>query len=383
MALSAKTEALKKKGVDVISLSIGQPTWPTPPSIALAGKQAIDKGETKYTPASGSTALKESICTYTKKQLGLNVSPAEVTVSIGAKFVVFSALQALCDPGDEVLAPAPYWVSYPAMAELASAEFKPIPTRLSEGFKLGPEDLDKHISKKSKLLILNSPNNPTGAVFSLSELKALGEVLRAHPHIYILSDDIYNELSFSQAVAPHLLMACPDLQDRTLAVNAVSKNYSMPGWRLGWAVGPQNIISAMSKFQGQSVSCASSISQSAAVFALLHGQKETGKAREFLVKMRALALKEFQSIEGLNVFEPEGAFYLWLGVDKFFGRSCNKQKILSSLDFAESLLSAQAVACVPGEAFGCPGFIRIHFAVSEPVLLQAGRRIKDFTSALV
>ena len=382
MALSAKAQQRKAEGSDVISLSLGEPTWPTPQSICVAGKKAIDEGHTKYTPANGSLKVRESIAAYTSKQTGMEYSPNQVTVSIGAKFILFSALQSLCDPGDEVLVPAPYWVSYPAMTELAGAKLKALYCHPYHNFKLQPKDLDQEISSKSKVLILNSPNNPSGAVFSTSELKALGEVLRAHPQIYILSDDIYNELYFSQAVAPHLLQACPDLKDRVLCINAVSKNYSMPGWRVGWAVGNPELINAMSRFQSQSVSCTSSISQEATAWALKNCEKEVQETREFLIKIKELALQQFQNIESLDIFPPEGAFYLWVGVKKLFGKSCAKREIKSSADFVESLFDAQSVLCTPGEAFGYPDYVRIHFAVDEKILLDACSRIRKFITAL-
>ena len=382
MALSAKAQQRKAEGADVISLTLGEPTWPTPQSICVAGKKAIDEGHTKYTPANGSLKIRESIATYTTKQIGVKYAPNQVTVSIGAKFILFSALQSLCDPGDEVLVPAPYWVSYPAMIELAEAKLKTLHCQPHHNFKLQPKDLNQQISSKSKILILNSPNNPSGAVFSGDELKALGEVLRAHPHIYILSDDIYNELCFSQAVAPHLLQVCPDLKDRTLCINAVSKNYSMPGWRVGWAVGKPELINAMSRFQSQSVSCTSSISQEATAWALSNCEKEVQETREFLTKTKALALQQFQNIENLDIFPPEGTFYLWVGVKKIFGKSCAKREITSSADFVEALFDAQSVLCTPGEAFGYPGYVRIHFAVDEKILLDACSRIQKFITAL-
>ena len=382
MALSAKAQKRKAEGADVISLSIGEPTWPTPPSICEAGKKAIDEGQTKYTPANGSLKVRESIASYTSKQTGIEYSASQVTVSIGAKFILFSALQSLCDPGDEVLVSAPYWVSYPAMTELAGAKMKAIGSHPHHHFKLQPKDLEQQISSKSKILLLNSPNNPSGAVLNASELKALGEVLKAHPQIYVLSDDIYNELYFSGTVAPHLLQVCPDLKDRVLCINAASKNYSMTGWRLGWAVGNTEIINAMSRFQSQSVSCASSISQEAAAWALKNCEKEVLETRKSLIKTKELALQQFQNIEGLDVFPPEGTFYLWVGVKKLFGKSCAKREIKSSADFVESLFDAQSVLCTPGEAFGYPGYVRIHFAVDEKILLDACSRIQSFTTAL-
>ena len=382
MALGARAQKLKNQGVDVISLSLGEPTWDTPESICSAGIQAIKEGYTKYTPASGSQKLKEAIATNTKKWLGLTVTPSQITVSIGAKFILFSAVQSLCDPEDEVLIPTPYWVSYPSMVELAQAHLVSIPTRVEENFKLKPETLKKYITKKSKVLILNSPNNPSGAVFSANEWKSLAEVLMEHPQLYILSDDIYNHLYFLDPIAPHLLQVCPDLKDRVLSINAVSKNYSMPGWRVGWAVGNEEIIGAMSKFQSQSVSCASSISQEASAYALVQCDKELEETRQSLIKIKDIALKSFQQIPELNVFPPEGAFYLWVGVEKLYGSSWQKGTIRSSADFVEALFQEKSVLCVPGEEFNYPGYVRIHFAVDENRLTSACSRIRDFISYL-
>ena len=382
MALGARAQKLKDQGVDVVSLSLGEPTWDTPEAICSSGIQAIKKGHTKYTPAGGSQKLKEAIIENTKKWLELTVTPSQVTVSIGAKFILFSAIQSLCDPGEEVLIPTPYWVSYPSMVELAQARLVPMPTRVEEDFKLKPETLKKYITKKSKILILNSPNNPSGAVFSESEWESLAEVLMEHPNIYILSDDIYNHLYFKGPMAPHLLQVCPDLKDRVLSINAVSKNYSMPGWRVGWAVGDEEIIGAMTNFQSQSVSCASSISQEASAYALFQCDKELEETRHNLIKIKDLALKSFQQIEGLNVFPPEGAFYLWVGVEKLYGSSWRKGTIRSSVDFMEALFQEKSVLCVPGEEFNYPGYVRIHFAVAEKRLFLACSRIKEFISSL-
>lgn len=382
MALGARAQKLRDQGVDVISMSLGEPTWDTPEAICSSGIQAIKEGYTKYTPAGGSHKLKEAIIANTKKWLGLTVTPAQVTISIGAKFILFSAIQSLCDPGDEVLIPIPFWVSYPSMVELAQARLVPVPTRVDENFKLNPETLRKYITKKSKILILNSPNNPSGAVFSESEWESLAEVLMEYPQLYILSDDIYNHLYFLGPMAPHLLQVCPDLKDRVLSINAVSKNYSMPGWRVGWAVGNKEIIEAMSKFQSQSVSCASSISQEASAYALVQCDKELEETRQGLVKIKNLALRSFQQIPKLDVFPPEGAFYLWVGVKKLYGSSWQKGIIHSSTDFVEALFQEKSVLCVPGEEFNYPGYVRIHFAVDEDRLTEACLRVRDFISSL-
>ncbi len=382
MALATRAQELKKQGVDVVSLSIGEPAWQTPESICSAGKKAIALGHTKYTPASGTLELRQSIVDYTQKTLKLDVGLSQVTVSIGAKFILFSALQALCDPEDEVLVPAPYWVSYPAMAQLVGARFVPIPLSKKDGFCLTPQVLERFITPRSKVLILNSPNNPTGFVFSKEQLKVLGDFLKTKPHLFILSDDIYNDMCFSGSIAPHLRALCPDLADRVLCVNSVSKNYSMTGWRVGWAVGKENIIQAMSRFQSQTVSCASSISQFATTWALKHGDKEVENLRKSLITTYKDVLKKWQNIKGLKVFPPKGAFYLWIGVQDLLNRSYKGQKISSSAVFAEKLLQAESVLCVPGEAFGCSGYVRINFTVTKQLMDKALFRIKRFISHL-
>ena len=382
MALARRARLLKSQGKDVISLAVGEPSWPTPASICQAAAQAMAQGQTKYTPADGSPVLKKSISAYTTRLLGFEVLDSQVTVSIGAKFVLFSALQSLCDPTDEVLAAAPFWVSYPSMAMLAGARFVPIPTTADTHFKLQPEHLQNALTPQTKILILNSPNNPTGSVLSLPELKALGEVIKKHPKITVLSDDIYNQLCFSRPAAPHILQACPELKDRVLCINSVSKNYSMTGWRVGWAVGKEEIIQAMSRFQSQSVSCACSIAQAASAYALDHGEAEVAKARQTLIQTRPRMLAEFSAIPGFKVFPPEGAFYMWINVSKFFGRAYKGKPIKTSADFAECLFQAELVLCVPGEAFGLGGYVRIHFALDAAAMNKALKRIQHFAAGL-
>lgn len=382
MALVVRAQKLKDQGVDVISLSIGEPTNTTSQSICDVAIKAIQKRDTKYTPSSGTAQLKKAIVENTKKWLNLDITTNEVTVSIGAKFILYSAIQSLCDLGDEVLVPSPYWVSYPAMVELAQAQLISMPTKAEQNFKLQPEILEKHITKKTKILMLNSPNNPSGTVYTQSELKALGEVLKKHKQVYILSDDIYNHLYFLGNIAPHLLHVCPELQSRVLVINAVSKNYSMTGWRVGWAIGDKQIIKAMSKLQSQSVSCAPSISQAAAAYALIHCDQEVEKVRKELIIMRDFAVNSFKKINRLDVFVPEGTFYLWVGVKQLYGSTWKGGTINSCTDFVEGLLQEKAVLCVPGKEFNYPGYVRIHFAVDKEKLLKACTRIQEFILSL-
>ena len=380
MSLSARASRLKAQGKEVISLSIGEPSWSTPAAICSAGIQAIKDGRTKYTPANGEQYLRESIANNTNRLLGVKMKPSQVTVSTGAKFILFSAIQSLCDPGDEVLTPAPYWVSYPAITELAGARFVPVPT--SSNFKLTVSALKKCITDQSKVLILNYPNNPSGAVLSLSELKDLGRVLRDYPRVVVLSDDIYNHLYFSGFMAPHLLQACPDLEDRIVCINAVSKNYSMTGWRVGWAIGNENIIQAMSRFQSQSVSCACSISQAAAAWALDHCDAEVEKIRQNLIQTKDIALNNFQNIKEIHICPPQGGLYIWLNIKQVIGSKYQKKPIKSSADFVEYLFQDKSVLCVPGEAFGQAGYVRINFTVEPTLLSKAAKQIQHFISTL-
>ena len=264
LALAAKAREMKKNGLDVISLSVGEPDWDTFAPVKEAGKADIDQGFTKYLPASGLAELREAVCRQTNADLGTDYKTSQVTITTGAKFVVFAAMQALIDPGDEVIIPAPYWVSYPTMAELAGGVPVAVACDKADGFKLSADKLRAAIGPKTKMLLLNSPSNPTGQVYTKEEFSALAEVLRQHPKMVVLSDDIYNRLVFDESgLAPHLLQAAPDLAERTVLVNGVSKTYSMTGWRVGWGIGPEAVIAAMGKYQSQSVSCACSISQKA------------------------------------------------------------------------------------------------------------------------
>ncbi|MCB0384963.1 MAG: pyridoxal phosphate-dependent aminotransferase, partial [Bdellovibrionales bacterium] len=258
LALAAKAKELKKQGHDVYSLTVGEPDWDTFEQIKAAGIEAIKSGQTKYAPANGLPELREAICEQTILDLGHHYDADQVTVSAGAKFVLYSALQSLINPGDEVIIPSPYWVSYPTMVELAGGLPVIAACGPETGFKLTANALERTITPKTKMIILNSPSNPTGSVYSMEEWKQIGDVLKKHKQVIVLSDDIYNRLVFdSSDVAPHILQATPDLADRTVVINGVSKTYSMTGWRLGWAVGPKDVIKAMTNLQSQSVSCAS------------------------------------------------------------------------------------------------------------------------------
>ncbi|PIU00673.1 MAG: pyridoxal phosphate-dependent aminotransferase [Bdellovibrionales bacterium CG10_big_fil_rev_8_21_14_0_10_45_34] len=383
LALAAKARELQDRGEDVISLTVGEPDWPTYDFVIEAGIEALYQGHTRYVPANGIPELRKVIADAFSKETGLTVDfKSQVTVSAGAKFVLFSAMQSLIDSGDEVICPSPYWVSYPAMVELA--EGVPVIAHCSKAdqFKLTPEILESKISAKTKLLILNSPSNPTGMVYSEPELKALSEVLVTYPKITILSDDIYNRLYFSQKVAPHILKVAPQLADRVLCVNGVSKTYAMTGWRLGWGIGPSHIIKAMSDYQSQSVSCAPSFAQRAAITAILGGDNRVTESVRVLKGRINKAVDCAQKIAGLEPFAPQGAFYLWLGIERLLGKNHNGKLLRNSSDFAMELIESEKVVTVPGLDFGQDGYLRLSVALPDQQIVEAFSRIARFVSEL-
>lgn len=383
LALAARAKELAAKGQDVISLTVGEPDWDTFPSIKAAGLEALNKGMTKYAPSNGLPELRQIIAERTNRELGTNYSPNEVTVTAGGKMVVFAALQVLCDPNDEVLVPAPFWVSYPPMAELADAKPVIIPCGKEAGFKLTPRQLEEAINPRTKILILNSPSNPTGEMYSRDELSALAEVLRQHPRVVVLSDDIYNRLTLiGDELAPHLLHVAPDLKPRVLVMNGASKTFSMTGWRLGWAVGEKDVIGAMTNYLSQSVSCASPFTQVAAMAGLLKGDQEVKDAVAKLRQRAEKALASLRAVPGIEVSAPKGAFYLWPSVKAHFGKSLNGQAIKNSKDFSEALLNEEKVAVVPGVEFGADDYMRLSFVVSEARWQEAMQRLGRFVGKL-
>lgn len=384
LALAARAKELQSQGEDVISLTVGEPDWPTYKVIKERGCEAIRDDKTKYTPASGERKLREVIAQKQTQWTGVPYDFSSVTVTSGAKFILFSALFSTVDPGDEVLIPDPYWVSYPAMVEMCRAVPKFLRTGPESQFKVTAESLSKALTAKTKVFLFNSPSNPTGMVYTEEELRAVAEVLRQHPRVLILSDDIYNQLMLKEGedLSPHLLQVAPDLKDRVISVNGVSKAYAMTGWRLGWAVAPKNIAEAMTNFQSQALGCASSISQHAALTALTETDADLRLARENLKRRYSLALELFQPLEGLEVFPPDAAFYLWIGIQGLLGKSYRGQKITGSRDFCRLLLEEEKVAVVPGLEFGCEGYFRMSFAVTEKNLRRSSERLARFLSEI-
>ena len=381
--LVAKAKELQTQGHDVISLTVGEPDWPTYPAAAEAGIEAIRKGITKYTAANGTVELRKAIIERIKKDLNQTYALNEVAVTSGAKFAIFAALQVLCDTTDEVIIHSPYWVSYPTMVELAGA--KPVLVTCTEesNFKITAAQLEKNITPNTKAFLFCSPSNPTGFVYTKEELKAIADVIAKHPRMLIITDDMYNRLMFDgSAVAPHILDVAPELRDRTVIINGGSKAYSMTGWRIGWALGPQKIIQALGDFASQSTGAPSSISQFAAVQAITNCEANIKETNATLLQRMQSGLKEFKSIPEFKVFEPQGAFYFWVDVKKALGKSYQGQKIATSKDFCQVLLEKFFVATVPGEEFGNPGYMRLSFAIGSPRMNEAIGRMKKLISEM-
>ena len=380
--LLQKIQNLQKQGKDIINLSVGEPEWSTYSIVKEAAKKAIDENYTKYTPSAGRKELRDRISQYASKQLGISLFPENVLVSAGCKYALFALFQCLCNEGDEVIFPAPYWMSYLDVIQLSGATCKTVSTDKSTGFKITPDQLRLSITKNTKIFLLNSPSNPTGAVYSEKELKALGEVLKEFKHVVILTDDIYDRMVFKGSSAPHILSVCPELKERTFCVNGASKNFLMTGWRLGWIVGPKESIKILSAFHSQTVSCANSVTQKAFEDSLLLCEGEIKKVVQNLLKLREIIFKGFSLIPGVDPYPPEGAFYLWVNVKGLLGRSHKGIPISSSLVLMEQLLEKEGLVCLNGEKFGTPSYLRFSYGVKEKLLEQAVSRFSHFVSEL-
>ncbi|WP_019959770.1 pyridoxal phosphate-dependent aminotransferase [Woodsholea maritima] len=383
IAVTEKARELKAKGVDVIGLGAGEPDFDTPDHIKAAAIDAITRGETKYTATDGIAELKAAIVEKFKRDNGLTYTPAQINVGPGGKPVIYNALLATLNPGDEVVIPAPYWVSYPEMVRMCGGEPVIATATFEEGFKLSPQKLDAAITPRTRWLILNSPSNPTGVGYTADDLKALAEVLRRHPHVMIMTDDMYEHLVYDDYKFATIAQVAPDLYDRTLTMNGVSKAYSMTGWRIGYAGGPEKLISAMRKVMTQTTSNPCSISQWAAVAALNGSHDFLVPRNEAFKRRRDLVLADIAAAPGLSAPTPEGAFYVFADCSGAMGKTTAKgQKITNDLDFCGALLEDEGVAVVPGVAFGAePGF-RISYATSDEALIEAGKRIRRFCEGL-
>ena len=383
IAVTQKARELKAAGRDVIGLGAGEPDFDTPDNIKQAAIAAIERGETKYTAVDGTPELKAAIVEKFKRDNGLDYKPEQITVGTGGKQVLYNALMATLDPGDEVVIPAPFWVSYPDMVLLAEGEPVAVPCSQNNSFKLRAEDLESAITAKTKWLILNSPSNPTGAAYSHDEMKAVTDVLKAHPQVWVMTDDMYEHLVYDgfEFVTPAQVE--PELYDRTLTVNGVSKAYAMTGWRIGYAGGPAELIKAMSKMQSQSTSNPSSVSQAAAVEALSGPQDYIAERNAVFKERRDLVVELLNTCPGLQCHKPEGAFYVYPSCAGTIGKKTPAgTAIKSDGDFVTYLLEAEGVAAVQGEAFGLSPYFRISYATSTEALREACARIKRACEAL-
>ena len=383
IAISAKARALSREGRDIIALSAGEPDFDTPDNIKEAAIRAIREGKTKYTDPDGMPELKEAICGKFARENGLAYKPSQIHVAPGGKPVIYNALLATLSPGDEVVIPQPYWVSYPDMVLLAGGTPTFAATRMDDGFKLRPAALEAAITPKTKWLILNSPSNPSGAAYTRAELAALAEVLKRHPQVWILTDDMYEHLIYGGFEYTTIAQVAPELYDRTLTMNGVSKAYAMTGWRIGYAGGPEALIKAMSKAISQTTSNPCSISQWASVEALNGPQDFLPVRSKAFEARRDLVVSMLNQAAGLKCPTPEGAFYVYPSCEALLGKRGRSGKVIQSdEDFAVELLDAEGVAVVHGAAFGLSPFFRISYATSTEVLEDACTRIQRFCGSL-
>ncbi|RPE70988.1 aspartate aminotransferase [Pacificibacter maritimus] len=383
IAVSTKAQELKAAGKDVIGLGAGEPDFDTPENIKDAAKRAIDAGKTKYTAVDGIIELKQAICAKLKRDNGLDYEPKQVSVSSGGKQVLYNALMATCNEGDEVIIPAPYWVSYPDMVLLAGGTPVAVEATLANNFKMTAEQLEAAITPKTKWLIFNSPSNPTGAGYTHDELKALTDVLLRHPHVWVMTDDMYEHLAFDGFKFCTPAQVEPKLYDRTLTINGVSKAYAMTGWRIGYAAGPLELIGAMRKVQSQSTSNPCSVSQYAAVEALNGPQDYLSANNEVFVRRRNLVVGMLNDIEGVTCPTPEGAFYVYPDISGCIGKTSKAGTLIENDEiFATALLEETGVAVVFGAAFGLSPNFRVSYATSDDALLDACTRIQTFCAGL-
>ncbi|MCC8134036.1 MAG: pyridoxal phosphate-dependent aminotransferase [Tannerellaceae bacterium] len=380
LAMSQKSNELKAQGIDVINLSIGEPDFNTPDHIKEAAKKAVEDNYSRYSPVPGYPGLRNAIVEKLKKENGLDYTAAQILCSNGAKQSVCNVIMAIIGAGDEVIIPAPYWVSYPEMVKLAEGTNVFVYAGIEQDFKITLEQLEAAITPKTKALILCSPSNPTGSVYSKEELAGLAQVLAKYPNIIIIADEIYEHINY---IGKHESIAqFPEVKDRVVIVNGVSKAYAMTGWRIGFIAGPQWIVSACNKLQGQYTSSPCSVSQMAAEAAYTGTQEPAKEMREAFERRRNLIVQLAKEIPGLEVNNPQGAFYLFPKCDSFYGKSAGDRKIENAADLAMYLLEEGHVACVGGAAFGAPECIRMSYATSDENIVEAMNRIKNALAAL-
>lgn len=375
LAMSQKSAELKAQGVDVINMSVGEPDFDTPQHIKEAAKQAIDDNYTRYSPVPGYPQLRKAIVEKLKNENGLDYDMAQIIVSNGAKQSVCNTIMALVSSGDEVIIPAPYWVSYPQMALMADGKPVFVEAKIEQDFKMTPEQLESAITPRTKLLILCTPSNPTGSVYSADELEELAAVLRRHEQVYVICDEIYEHINYTGAHAS--LASCEGMKERTIIVNGVSKAYAMTGWRIGYIAAPLEIAKATSKLQGQYTSGPCSVSQMAALAAYTAPQDCVEEMRQAFERRKNLIVSLAKEIPGFEVNDPQGAFYLFPKCSSYFGKTDGERVIRNSTDFAMYLLEAGHVATVGGDAFGSPECFRMSYATSDDNIREALRRIKE------
>ncbi|HBX44652.1 MAG TPA: aspartate aminotransferase [Porphyromonadaceae bacterium] len=374
-AMAQKSNELKARGIDVINLSVGEPDFNTPEHIKQAAQKAIDENYSFYSPVAGFPDLRKAICSKLKNENGLDYTPGQIVVSNGAKQSICNVILSIIDKGEEVIIPAPYWVSYPEMVKLAEGKPVFVKSGIENDFKITPEQLRQAITSKTKALILCSPSNPTGSVYSKEELQAFAEIVKTHPHLYVISDEIYEHINY---VSRHESIAqFEDIRERVIVVNGVSKGYAMTGWRIGWIAAPQGIASACGLLQGQYTSGPSSISQKAATAAYTGDQGCVEEMRKAFERRKNLIVALLSDIPGLRVNNPKGAFYIFPECKSYLGKSYNGTTLQTASDLAMFLLEEAHVACVGGDAFGAPGYIRLSYATSDENITKAVKRIKE------
>lgn len=382
LAITAKARELKEAGKDVISFSAGEPDFTTPDVVNQAAIRAIQEGHTHYTPVGGTTELKASIANYYKKRTGIDFPPAEIAVSAGAKHALYNLFMTIIDDGDEVIIPAPYWVSYPVMVNMAGGKAVAVTGEADNNFVPTVEALEAARTDKTRAIILNNPTNPTGAFWDRSQLEGIAQWLKQHPEIVVISDAIYSELTYDNLEYTELLNIAPELRDRYVIIDGISKAFAMTGWRLGYTLAPKHVIAAMMKIQSQSTSNPCSITQAAAIEALDQGRNVIDPMHKAFEARRNLICDLLNAIPGIKLNRPRGAFYAFPDVTAFLGKSYNGKVIETDTDLASYLIEEASVAVVPGTAFGAPGFIRMSYADKEENLKEGVRRIADALNKL-
>lgn len=381
LAISAKAKAMKAAGESVISFSVGEPDFNTPDHIIAAAKVALDNGQTKYTPSSGLLPLRKAICEKFEKDNGISYEPSQIIVSNGAKHSIFNACYAVLEEGDEVIIPAPYWLTYPEVVKVCGAKPVYIDCKKENKFKFSAADLKAAITPKTKMLIFNSPSNPTGAVYSEQEVREIAKVCE-EAEIYVLADEIYEKLCYNGVKPFSIARVSEKMKDLTITVNGVSKTYAMTGWRVGYLAAPKDVAKAIDSFQSHATSNACSISQYATIEALKSTDEEIGAMVNVFDKRRAKLLKLIADIDGVQAVEPDGAFYVMMVINELYGKSYNGKTITDSVSFADALLDAEKVATVPGVSFGADDCLRLSYSLSEADIEEGLKRIKRFVESL-